>query len=383
MAQGVWLTDGERREVIRLAARGWSTRAIIDAVGVGASSVHVVLGPLGGVYRPEHWKQLRGRLSLEDRFEIRAGMSAGESFAEIGRRLGRATSTICREVGGVAGRKTYSPHRAHRRAELRRRRPKPTKLMANSRLCERVAQDLCNLWSPELIAGRLRRDYPDDPEMRVSHETIYKTIYVQGRGELLKELHRCLRTGRNRRISRPQGDHSRIVDPVPISQRPPEAEDRAVPGHWEGDLLSGSLSRSAIVTLVERSSRFTVLAPLPNGRAAPAVREAITTAISQLPDQLTKTLTWDRGTEMAEHVQLSIDTGIQVFFCDPRSPWQRPTNENTNGLLRQYLPKGTDLNKVPPTDLERIAASLNNRPRKILDYMTPSEVFSRLIAATG
>jgi IS30 family transposase len=219
--------------------------------------------------------------------------------------------------------------------------------------------------------------------MQVSHETIYKTLYVQGRGELAKELHRCLRTGRAKRKTRGQAAHSRIPDPVPISQRPPEVEDRAVPGHWEGDLLLGSKSYSSIATLVERTSRFTVLVPLPEGHTADKVRDGLVASVQRLPDQLVKTLTWDRGPEMARHAEFTIDTGVQVYFCDPRSPWQRPTNENTNGLLRQYLPKNTDLKVVPVERLEEIAASLNNRPRKTLGYMTPLEVFSQLVATTG
>jgi IS30 family transposase len=381
--QGVRLSDEQRRAVIRLAAQGRQLREIVDELGIASSTVGLVLRPMGGVYRAELWTGVAGRLSLEDRIEIRAGIAAGESFAAIGRRLGRATSTISREVGGVAGRARYAPRRADHEAGLRRCRPKPTKLAANPVLCARVVRDLQALWSPELIAGRLRRDFPDDPEMWVSHETIYKSLFVQGRGELRKELTACLRTGRQRR--KPQGrvEHSRIVDPIPISQRPPEIEDRAVPGHWEGDLLSGSRSLSAIATLVERTTRFTVLVPLPEGYKAPKLRDALARSITELPEHLRRTLTWDRGPEMAQHAAFSIDTGVQVFFCDPRSPWQRGTNENTNGLLRQYLPKNTDFRTVPDTELNRIADSLNNRPRKVLDYETPSEAFSRLVASTG
>jgi len=381
--QGVRLTDVQRREVIGLAARGKTPRQIIDEVGIAVSSVAVILRPLGGVYRCEHWQPTPGRLTMEDRIEIRAGIAAGESFAAIGRRLGRATSTISREVGGRHGRAGYRPLKAHRRAEERALRPKPTKLAQNPVLCARVAQDLVALWSPEEISGRLAREFPDDPEMQVSHETIYKTLYVQGRGELAKELHRCLRTGRARRKNRGRVAHSRIPDPVPISQRPPEVGDRAVPGHWEGDLLMGSKSYSSIATLVERTSRYTVLVPLPEGHTAPEVRDALVAAIRRLPEQLVETLTWDRGPEMAQHAGFTVDTGVQVYFCDPRSPWQRPTNENTNGLLRQYLPKNTNLKAVSVERLDEIAASLNTRPRKTLDYMTPLEVFSQLVAATG
>jgi IS30 family transposase len=376
------LSDGQRREVIRLAARGRTRREIIDELGFSGDTVRLVLQPFGGVYRPDHWAEMPGRLSLEDRVEIKVGLTRGESFAAIGRRVGRATSTISREVGGVAGRSSYAPIKAHRRAQARRRRPKLTKLAANPALCARVARDLCNRWSPELIAGRLRREFPDNPEMWVSHETIYKSLFVQGRGELAKELAACLRTGRQRR--KPQGrlEHSRIPDPIPIRERPAEVEDRAVPGHWEGDLLSGSRSLSAIATLVERSTRFTVLVPLPNGYKAAELRNALAAAITRLPEHLTRSLTWDRGPEMAQHAQFSVDTGVSVYFCDPRSPWQRGTNENTNGLLRQYFPKNTNFRTVTTDDLDGVADSLNGRPRQVLDYETPSEAFSRLVATT-
>ena len=381
--RGVRLSEAQRREVIRLAARGVGRREIIDKLGVADGSISLILRPFGGVYRPSNWAPLPHRLSLEDRVEIKAGIAVGESFASIGRRLGRSTSTISREVGGVAGRGRYAPVKAHRRAGQRLGRPKPTKLWLNPRLCARVTADLQALWSPKLIAGRLRRDFPNDAEMWVSHETIYKSLFVQGRGGLRHELTACLRTGRQRR--KPQGrvEHSRIPDPVPIRQRPAEVEDRAVPGHWEGDLLSGSRSYSAIATLVERTTRFTVLVPLPNGHKAPEVRTALAAAITRLPEHLARSLTWDRGPEMAQHAGFTIDTGVAVYFCDPRSPWQRGTNENTNGLLRQYFPKHTDFRQIPLAELDRVAASLNGRPRQILDYETPSEAFSRLVAPTG
>jgi transposase, IS30 family len=383
VAQGVRPTEGQRREVIRLAAGGASRQEILDRVDVGNDSVRAVLRPLGGVYRCEMWALRPHRLSLEDRIEIKAHLVAGACFAEIGRRLGRATSTISREVGGVTGRGSYSPRAAHRRAQERARRPKATKLGANPALCRRVCEGLERLWSPALISGRLRREFPNDPEMWVSPETIYKSLFVQGRGELRKELTACLRTGRQRRKHRGRLEHSRIPHPIPIRERPAEAEDRAVPGHWEGDLLSGSRSLSAIATLVERSTRFTILVPLPDGYTAPVLRAALAVTITRLPEHLTRSLTWDRGTEMADHANFTIDTGVQVYFCDPRSPWQRGTNENTNGLLRQYLPKNTDFSTVSTDQLDQIADSLNTRPRKVLDYETPSEVFSRLIAATG
>jgi IS30 family transposase len=356
---------------------------IIDQVGIADASISLILHPFGGVYRASDWAPMPHRLSLEDRIEIKTGIATGESFASIGRRLGRATSTISREVGGVAGRDRYAPVKAHRLACARLRRPKPTKLSLNPKLCARVIADLQALWSPKLIEGRLRREFPDDPEMWVTHETIYKSLFVQGRGELRKELAACLRTGRQRRKPRGRVEHSRIPDPVPIRERPAEVEDRAVPGHWEGDLLSGSRSYSAIATLVERTTRFTILVPLPNGHKAPEVRTALAAAITRLPEHLTRSLTWDRGPEMAHHAGFTIDTGVAVYFCDPRSPWQRGTNENTNGLLRQYFPKNTDFRQIPLDELDRVAASLNGRPRQVLDYETPSEAFSRLVAPTA
>ena len=381
--QGVRLGEARRREVIRLAARGASYEQVVASLDVGDTTVWLILREFGGVYRREDWAPMPGRLSLDERTEIKAGLLAGESFASIGRRLGRATSTISREVGGVGGRRCYTPARADRAACFRRRRPKPTKLATSPHLCARVAEDLRRLWSPELIAGRLRLEFPDQPEMWVSHETIYKSLFVQGRGELRRELTACLRTGRQRRKPKSRLEHSRIPDPISISLRPPEAEDRAVAGHWEGDLLCGTKSRSAIATLVERSTRFTILVPLPNGHSAPAVRTALAQEIVRLPEHLARSLTWDRGTEMAEHAQLTVDTGVNVYFCDPRSPWQRGTNENTNGLLRQYFPKGTNFQDVPPAQLDEVAASLNSRPRKVLDFETPSEAFNRLVATTG
>jgi IS30 family transposase len=378
------LTVEQRRRVIRLAALGRTHREIIDEVGVSAGTVHLLLKPLGGVFRTEMWQVCDARLSLEDRVAIGSWLAQDVAFAEIGRRLRRATSTISREVGGVEGRQRYKPVHAHRRAYERVRRPKPTKLAAHPVLCQRVANDLAKLWSPDHIAGRLRREFPDNPEMWVSHETIYKSLFVQGRGELRRELARCLRTGRTQRKPRRRVEtRGRIVDMVPISQRPAEVADRAVPGHWEGDLVLGAGNRSAVGTLVERTSRFTVLLHLPEGYAAPAVRAAATEAIIQLPEAMRRTITWDQGKEMAEHAQFTVDTGVQIYFCDPHAPWQRPTNENTNGLLRQYLPKGTDLRGTTAADLQAIQDSLNARPRKGLGYMTPSEKFAELVASTG
>jgi transposase, IS30 family len=380
---GQRLSSEVRRGVIRLAAQGKTYREIVDEAGVSMGAVTLITKPLGGVIRPEMWSPSPARLSLEDRVDIKLWLEDGESFAGIARRLGRATSTISREVGGRAGRQSYAPVAAHRQAGGRARRPKATRLASNPRLCQRVIEDLMNLWSPEEISGRLRREFPDDPEMRVSHETVYKSLFIQGRGELRRELTRCLRTGRNKRKPRGRTEQrGGIVDMVPISARPPEVADRAVPGHWEGDLIIGAGCRSAVGTLVERTSRLTVLLHLPDDHTAASVRTAAAEAILELPDALRRTLTWDQGKEMTDHAAFTVDTGVPVYFCDPHSPWQRPTNENTNGLLRQYLPKSTDLSVHSRHDLRVIADSLNNRPRKALDYMTPSEKFAELVATT-
>jgi transposase, IS30 family len=377
------LSPEVRRLVIKLSAQGRSYREIIDLAGVSMGSVTTITKPLGGVIRPEHWSPSAARLSLDDRVNIRLWLEADVSFAEIARRLGRVTSTVSREVGGQAGRDCYRPVAAHRDAAQRARRPKTTRLTANPVLCERVIEDLQRLWSPEEISGRLKVDFPDDPEMRVSYETIYKSLFIQGRGELKRELARCLRTGRTKRLAQGRSDRNQIAEMVSIRERPAEAADRAVPGSWEGDLIIGTQSRSAVGTLVERTSRFTVLLYLPADHGAVAVREAATAAIRTVPAALMRSLTWDQGREMLQHRRLTIDTGVQVYFCDPHSPWQRPTNENTNGLLRQYMPKSTDLSIHSADDLAAIAHSLNSRPRKVLGYMTPSEKFAELVASTN
>ena len=384
--------DGElRREVIRLASKGATYREILDEVDISMGSITVVLRQWGGVTRSDvSWESSPHRLSLDDRIEIKLGVERGETYQLIGKRIGRDKSTVCREVnnnGGLAG---YRPAEAHRRAWERARRPKPTKLGENKKLCRRVVTDLKKLWSPEEISGRLKMEFPDDETMHVSHETIYKSIFVQGRAELSKELAACLRTGRAQR--RPRGRQSRqgkIPGMVMISERPAEVEDRAVPGHWEGDLMMGSTaSNSAIGTLVERTSRFLLPLHLPDGRNANAVREAITQVVPNLPDHLWKSITWDQGREMSQHSQLRIDTGVEVYFCDPHSPWQRGSNENTNKLLRQWFPKGTDLSVHGPDKLLEVAQLLNDRPRKTLGCKKPAEVLSELlqggdVATTG
>jgi len=368
-----------------LAAKGWSYQEIAQEVGRAKSVIGMVLQPLGGVWRSDEvWEPSPARLSLTERIEIRVGLEVGLSFAVIGRQLSRATSTISREVNANGGRDGYRPIAAHRSACQRARRPKATKLAANPGLCARVVADLEALWSPRQIARRLQRDFPSDTTMRVSHETIYKSLYVQGRGELRRELAACLRTGRARR--RPRGRierHGKLSNMVMISERPAEIEDRAVPGHWEGDLILGKNGKSAIGTLVERHTRFVMLLHLPDGRTADKVRDAMTTAIQTLPVALRRSITWDQGREMADHAQFSIDTGVDVYFCDPHSPWQRGSNENTNGLLRQYFPKGTDLSAHDATTLQAAAASLNGRPRETLDWLTPAEKLAEVLATTG
>ena len=373
-----------RVKIIRLAAKGGTYEDIARAVSRSHGSVANVLVPLGGVFRSDDLGGERGRrLSMEERVGILVGLTREQSFSEIGRELGRSPSTISREVNENGGRFRYRPVPADRQACERARRPKPGRLAGNFRLCERVVADLEALLSPEQIAGRLRHEFPDEPEMWVSHETIYKSLYVQGRGELRRELVQCLRTGRAKR--RPRGrleQRGQIPGMVMISARPAEVEDRAVPGHWEGDLIMGKNNQSAIGTLVERTSRFVMLLHLPHAKTAEAVRDAMTLAIQSLPKALMRSITWDQGKEMAEHAQFSLETGIEVFFCDPHSPWQRGTNENTNGLLRQYFPKSTDLSIHDAATLQAAADSLNKRPRKTLGWKTPSETLTGLVATT-
>ncbi len=333
--------------------------------------------------RVTRWCPGPRRLSLAEREEISRGLGHGESFSQLARRLGRSTSTISREVAANGGRDHYRAWRAHDRAYLEARRPKVAKL-ADPRLAAQVTEWLEAWWSPEEIARRLPIEFPADPMMRVSHETIYQAIYVQGRGELRRELARCLRTGRAQRRPRHRVEHrGRIPDMVMISERPAEADDRAVPGHWEGDLIVGKGGRSAVGTLVERTTGYLFLLHLPDGKQAEQVDAAMRRAVTKLPGEFFRTITWDQGKEMARHVAFTVATGIQVYFCDPHSPWQRPSNENTNGLLRQYMPKGTDLSLLSAADLDAIARSLNDRPRKRLNFMKPSERLAELLATTG
>jgi IS30 family transposase len=338
---------------------------------------------MGGVYRPPGVTYSDRYLDREERYELARLREAGLPVRQIAARLGRSPSTVSRELARNTDPRTrgYQPERAHRLAWERQRRPKPSKLSGNPALRARVQQMLDRRYSPEQISGRLKVLHPDDPLMRVSHETIYQSIYVYPRGELRRELKACLRTGRpvRRRGGRPA--RGGIVDAVPIGQRPPEVEGRLVPGHHEGDLILGSkASNSAVGTIVERVTGYLTLLPLPAGHDAASVADAIIEHMTALPPWFTRTLTWDRGSEAAQHKRVTTATGIQVYFADPHAPWQRGSNENINGLLREYLPKGTDLSVHTAAQLAAIAAELNDRPRKRLGFHTPAEAFAKLLA---
>ena len=378
------LSREQKQLALRLHARGWRLVDIAKEIGCSAPMVgvmarsgrHLDAKPLG-------WKPRQGCLTIDEREQMLLGINRGDTFTAIAGQLGRTVSTISREVKRGGGRCEYSAWRAHERARQQTRRPKPFKLRPG-RLLEEVASRLEQLWSPDEIAVRLRLDHADDPQMRVSHETIYQSLFVQGRGELRRELARCLRSGRTAR--KPRGaieGRGRIPGMVMLSQRPAEADDRAVPGHWEGDLILGQGSRSAVGTLVERSTRMTLLLHLPDGKSAEQVEAAMREAVTKLPSSLARTITWDQGAEMAKHAAFTTATGIPIYFCDPHSPWQRGSNENTNGLLRQYLPKGTDLSGLSRRELDMIQDSLNGRPRKTLGYLTPSEKLAEFLAPTA
>jgi IS30 family transposase len=367
----------------RLRAQNLSLRAIAKQVGCGHAGIDVMLRGQSRDARPVEWVPRRGALSIEEREEILRGLSRGDTLRTIARQLGRHPSTVSREVNANGGRAAYRIWPAHLRARQCARRPK-TKKLSYTPLATRVTEDLEKLWSPEEIARRLKLEFPTEPAMQLSHETIYQSLYVQGKGELRRELARCLRYGHTTRQSQGRVKKSGpVANMVMIAERPPEVEDRAVPGHWEGDLIIGARGASAVGTLVERTTRFLLLLYLPNGHSAPEVDKAMRRAIKTLPSSLIKTITWDQGSELARHVEFGIATGIQVYFCDPHSPWQRGSNENTNGLLRQYMPKSTDLSKYSRADLRRIQDSLNDRPRKTLGFLKPVEKLSELVALTA
>jgi len=320
-------------------------------------------------------------LSLEEREEIAVGVAAGLGAREIGRRLGRPASTVSREVRRNGSGRGYRATAAQARAEARARRPKPAKLAVNGELRAWVQGGLERNWSPEQVSARLAAEFPGRPEMRVSPETVYQSLYVQGRGALRRELARHLRTGRAlRKPRRKEGERrGRIPGMVNISERPPEAADRAVPGHWEGDLIEGRGGRSQVGTLVERATRFTMLVPLPGGKGPDAFADAVTPVIAGLPESLRRSLAWDQGNEMQRHARIAVASDCEIYFCDPHSPWQRPSNENTNGLLRQYFPKGTDLSAHSPQRLQAVADELNGRPRKVLGWKTPAEAMAEFL----
>jgi len=377
------LSTGQAQMAHRLRGKGLSLREVARQVGCSYQAVKLI-NRRGPMIRPrsESWMPRSGRLQLADREEISLGLHSGETFSAIACRLSRAVSTVSREVAANGGRADYRAWRAHQRAEQRAQRPKPAKFDSPD-LTARVTEWLKDFWSPVEISRRLRIEFADDPMMWVSHETIYQSLFVQGRGELRRELTRCLRSGRAKRRSRNRPEYKgQLRGMVMISERPQEVEDRAVPGHWEGDLILGKGSRSAVGTLVERSTRYVLLLHLPNGRSAIQVEQAMREAITGLPDELVRTVTWDQGKEMAQHADFTLATGVPIYFCDPHSPWQRGSNENTNGLLRQYMPKGTDLSVHTAEDLARFARSINNRPRKTLGFMKPSEKLAELIALT-
>jgi IS30 family transposase len=379
------LTEADRLEIQRRVTAGETFATAAAAVGCSTKSIQRFMAWTGAM-RPAVRKRSPRHLSLEDREVVLRGLLAGEAFRGIAMRLGKAPSTISREVGRNGGRRAYRVARAEDAAVRHARRPKPCKLIENSRLRNEVERRLVLRWSPQQISARLVRDYPEDQEMRVSHETIYRSLFVQARGALRKELAACLRTGRTQRCSHKRTEHSgtgRLREMVMISERPPEAADRAIPGHWEGDLLMGKGGRSAIGTLVERSSRYVMLVHLPNGRTAEAVRLALTRQVHRMPAELRRTITWDQGKEMAEHAKFSLATNVSVFFCDPHSPWQRGSNENSNGLLRQYFPKTRDLTDITRAELAAVARELNARPRQALNWMKPCEVFGRAVASTA
>lgn len=374
------MPDERKRELWDRWARGESISQIGRAVGRPPGSVFTILRDSGGFVPPLRTRREQF-LSLAEREEVSRGLASQESIRSMATRLGRAPSTISREIQRNKGPKKYRAVDAEDRAWRRARRPKRCRLAHRPELARFVAEKLADDWSPEQISGHLARDFGHDPEMQVSHETIYKTLFIQARGVLAKQLQRHLRTRRPIRRSihnRTKGlQRSVIKGLVPISERPAEVEDRAIPGHWEGDLLLGR-GVTQIATVVERSSRFTVLVQL-EGRDMQTVATALSKKMNQLPAEVRRSLTWDRGMELASHQDVTAWTGLEVFFADPRSPWQRGTNENTNGLLRQYFPKGSSLAGIAQDELDAVARKLNTRPRKTLDYATPAATLERLL----
>ena len=378
------LSPDELQHLWAMWKAGETATAIGVALGAARDSVYTVVRRYGGV-PPRPRVRSERALSLMEREEISRALAAGTSLRALARALGRAPSTISREIrrhgGATQYRATVADERAWRRAE----RPKVCRLAANRRLCRAVEAKLRADWSPEQIAHWLQMTYPTDPTMQISHETIYRTLYVQARGALKQELTAHLRRRRvvrhSRATDRKRQGRGQIVDAISIAERPASAEDRALPGHWEGDLLAGT-KQSNIATLVERHSRYVLLIRL-RTRDAESVAKALARRVQHLPNGLKQSLTWDRGLEMADHKTFTIDTNVQVYFCDPRSPWQRGSNENTNGLLRQYFPKGVDVSNVTQRQLDAVAKNLNTRPRETLNWQTPAQVLAAAVATTG
>ena len=378
-------SEEDRATIWNMREAGVPVKRIAKHLGRQNSSLRRFIADAGG-RRPTARERSELRLSLDEREEISRGLAAGHSIRAIAEALGRSPSTLCREVNLNGGRKKYRALVADRAACRRARRPKRVKLAQCRRLRGVVERKLEAKWSPQQISAWLALEYSDRPEMQVSHETIYQSLFVQSRGALRKELHSCLRSGRAMRRAKAYTKggvgQGKIRNMVMISERPAEVKDRAVPGHWEGDLIFGK-KMTSIGTLVERQSRYVILLKLPNGHGAEAVRKVMTKRILTLPAQLRRSITWDQGVEMSQHMQFTIDTGVQIYFCDPKSPWQRGSNENTNGLLRQYLPRSSDLSQCTQRELDAVARSLNTRPRQTLGWMTPSQAFAEAVALTA
>ena len=380
----IYYTESDKALMWDRWQKGESLNSIAGHFGRSHSSIQGVLARTGGI-RPLQRRRSRRALLLSEREEISRGVVAGRSLRSIAVMLGRAPSTVSREIRRNGGRRPYRASTADQAAWDRAHRPKTCKLTENVELARIVAEKLQLEWSPDQIAGWLKSTYPDDENYQVSHETIYKSLFIQARGTLKKELLKYLRKTRTMRRSRHHTqktkDHGRISNTVSIRERPAEADDRAVPGHWEGDLIMGS-NNSQIATLVERHTRYVMLVRVPS-KDTKTVINALIKHAHKLPREVYKSLTWDRGKEMADHQRFSLDTDITVYFCDPQSPWQRGSNENTNGLLRQYFPKGMDLSNIHQNRLNAVARRLNERPRKTLEYRTPAERFAQCVASTG
>jgi IS30 family transposase len=373
------LTEEQKADMWRRWKAGYSIREICQALKRNSSPVHQQLSIRGGIAPPGRIRA--AVLKMGEREEISRGLGSGESLRSIARRLARAPSTVSREVARHGGRTRYRANHADYEASLSALRPKPCRLALNGALRKVVASKLALQWSPEQVSGWLRIRYPDDESMQISHETIYKSLFIQARGVLKKELIKHLRSGRRFRYARKSASaelRGKIPDTISIRERPAEAEDRAIPGHWEGDLLCGTKS-SQIITLVERHSRYTSLIKVADHKSENVVA-ALTRHVRTLPNSLWRSLTWDHGKEMSNHVNFSVATDVKVYFCDPSSPWQRGSNENTNGLLRQYFPKRADLSGFTQSQLNKVALRLNRRPRKTLGFKTPADKLQACVA---